>query len=232
VRGGKGIRGHPPVPGWGWRVFNLGDLAQKVGWYFAIIDAGIDFAVHWSTMARQYSGCDALGEPYAKLYVPVKTIALNSSGAWTNFNFTGADTNIFPASGNHIVVPPGYSWGSQFHIVDKPYPPSPGATQFDCRVIDAAGIRQQQSNGDTTADREHSNTSIVRGNEFHLGGASLFFQFRSQGGHADLEGSFWTVSGFKSSGLGPFGCGSLERKANPITADLWEFWENAPTWTY
>lgn len=38
-------------------VFKLGALAERIGWYFIIVDAALDLAVNWSSTAYQWSGC-------------------------------------------------------------------------------------------------------------------------------------------------------------------------------
>lgn len=38
-------------------LFKLGSLAQKVGWWFCIVDAGTKFAVNWASAVYQYAGC-------------------------------------------------------------------------------------------------------------------------------------------------------------------------------
>lgn len=38
-------------------MWTLGELAQRIGWWFCIVDAGTNFAVNWTTSAMQYAGC-------------------------------------------------------------------------------------------------------------------------------------------------------------------------------
>lgn len=49
----------------GWAVFELGEWAERIGWYMLVIDVGLDFAVNWTSMAYQWSGCRVPGSPYA-----------------------------------------------------------------------------------------------------------------------------------------------------------------------
>lgn len=47
----------PGKKGLRWAVFNLGKLAERVGWWFLIIDASTELAVHWTSTAYIWSGC-------------------------------------------------------------------------------------------------------------------------------------------------------------------------------
>lgn len=38
-------------------LFRLGSLAQRIGWWFCIVDAGTKFAVNWATATYAYAGC-------------------------------------------------------------------------------------------------------------------------------------------------------------------------------
>lgn len=41
----------------GWWIIHIGELAQRVGWYFLIIDAGTQMAVNWTSLAYLWTGC-------------------------------------------------------------------------------------------------------------------------------------------------------------------------------
>lgn len=47
-----------------WHHFRVGALAERIGWYFIVLDATTDFAVNWASMAYQWSGCQVEGTPY------------------------------------------------------------------------------------------------------------------------------------------------------------------------
>lgn len=38
--------------------FKVGDIAQKIGWYFIVVDATLDYVTYWTTAVYQMSGCD------------------------------------------------------------------------------------------------------------------------------------------------------------------------------
>ena len=43
-----------------WKIFGA---AERLGWYFIVIDSTVDFAVNWSSMAYTFSGCALAGTP-------------------------------------------------------------------------------------------------------------------------------------------------------------------------
>lgn len=100
-----------PVPkGLGWALFAGAEFAQRVGWYLSVIDVTTEFAVNWSTLTYQYSGCIAPGVSFG-----------NCSGGW-NFNYGGGGsqrylgfdtfdrTNDMSATVAGVGVPVGYNY--------------------------------------------------------------------------------------------------------------------------
>jgi len=57
----------PGVGGVGFATFTLGSLAERLGWYFLIVDATADFLINWSSTVYEWSGCPIPGTPYAKI---------------------------------------------------------------------------------------------------------------------------------------------------------------------
>jgi len=183
-----------------------------VGWYFAVIDSTIDLTVNWTSMIYQYTGCHTPGSAYAQLGRSSPSIALNTAGGWSPLTLAVTETNIFTASGNHVVVPVGFDWGSSLSVKVKPFPPSIGPSSFNTRVRNAAGTVWQKVEGDSTGINSFEANGIKRGNPLHNPGASLFLEYQSEGGHADVDGTNWDVSGiYMGHGLGPQGCGGIER---------------------
>lgn len=58
----------PDKPGVNKVLFNIAKAGEKIGWYFLVIDATTDFAVNWSSMAYQFSGCETPDPMYAISY--------------------------------------------------------------------------------------------------------------------------------------------------------------------
>ena len=43
-----------------WKIFAA---AERVGWYFIVVDSTVDFLVNWTSMAYTFSGCAVAGSP-------------------------------------------------------------------------------------------------------------------------------------------------------------------------
>lgn len=51
----------PTKPGVTMALFSGYQILQRIGWYMIVVDAATDFAVNWSSMAYQWSGCRVAG---------------------------------------------------------------------------------------------------------------------------------------------------------------------------
>lgn len=72
----------PTKPGPSLALFRAAQFGQRVGWYFLIADATSEYAVNWTSMLYQWSGCDVPGLPSGRSYGgPVKFGGGN--GEWT-----------------------------------------------------------------------------------------------------------------------------------------------------
>lgn len=49
----------------GTAIFNLANLAERVGWYLIILDATTDWMVNWTSLAYQWGGCAVPNPNYA-----------------------------------------------------------------------------------------------------------------------------------------------------------------------
>lgn len=94
-----------PTKGFGWIVFRLGAWAERVGWWFAIIDAGIELSYHWSSMAYQWSGCAVPEAAGARLVFSLPQYAVNNGDFWGNWNVVNAIAPVTADIGG-ITVPP------------------------------------------------------------------------------------------------------------------------------
>ncbi len=109
-----------PVPkGLGWAIFEGAEFAQRVGWYLCVIDATLEFAVNWSTLAYQYSGCAAPGIGYANLNIVDPELVgpnpgLGTISAW---HFLTADKLSTGPTG--IGVPAGYNYVINASVVTE-----------------------------------------------------------------------------------------------------------------
>ena len=108
-----------------WAVFELGDLALKIDWYFFLADITTDFLVNWVSTAYMWSGCSDPGHPYAHAhclngfyYVPLPPYARFDGFAWDEIR--GIATG--PTG---CVVPPGQSASVGYSISTGPWPSDP-----------------------------------------------------------------------------------------------------------
>lgn len=169
-----------PVPkGLGWALFAGAEFAQRVGWWFCVIDATGEFIVNWSTMTYQYAGCRAPGVGYGSCSTLTPNVLRNSvdGGSFITHNMkldyeqypvsAGPDAVSAAACRNYIV---GCSYTST-PATDAPGPPT-SATGTITMLGDFDYQVQEQSvtnpNGSTTS------TAIVEINSPNA--LTLFFQ--------------------------------------------------------
>lgn len=94
-----------PTKGLGWVVFKLGKWGERVGWWMAIIDAGVDLSYYWSSMAYQWSGCATPGVAGARVAFESPDYAVNNGDYWGNWNVVHAQGGVTADIGG-INVPP------------------------------------------------------------------------------------------------------------------------------
>jgi hypothetical protein len=108
-----------------WAVFELGDLALKIDWYFFLADITTDFLVNWVSTAYQWSGCEDPGRPYAHahalegfFYLPIFPGAIYDGWAWDESR--GIATGV-----NGCVVDSGVSASVGYSLTTGPWPADP-----------------------------------------------------------------------------------------------------------
>lgn len=121
----------------GWVTFNLGQWAQRLGWYMLIVDSTIDFAVNWTTTAYQWSGCKTPGTAFARSGCP--DVNIGGAPAHDNlFSFWSLENfHIFFPNNDRIECPPGFdSTASANLIFGPPTAPVPGISGATVKLID------------------------------------------------------------------------------------------------
>lgn len=68
----------------GWWLFKISSLAQRIGWYFAVLDAGTQLAVNWTSLAYTWSGCPDVTAGNGKSLLNVNTGAPTWAGKYVD----------------------------------------------------------------------------------------------------------------------------------------------------
>jgi hypothetical protein len=89
-------------------VFDLGNLAERVGWYMMVVDATTEFAVHWTSTAYQWTGCGAPGVPYAHSAALDENHGPYAAGSYPFAGWVVQTQQGFFADADSIGTPPGY----------------------------------------------------------------------------------------------------------------------------
>lgn len=131
-----------PVPRYA--VFQLAEMAQRVGWYFLVMDATMDFAINWMSMAYQWTGCDDPDPPpYIDCHYPASNPFISDTAGWRSLNSWNIDTIrkalYTPAGGIFTLLEPCIP---RFQLIAEahPYSASPNARAYAWRIIDADSL--------------------------------------------------------------------------------------------
>lgn len=140
-RGGGSISSEIPVgKGIGRALFPIGALINRVGWYFIIVDAALDHAINWMSMAYQWSGCDT---PYdcacEGIYPETDGFQPGGYRELQNWSWTGPHdgANVFITG---VDVLPGFDASMSLSVVGEPSHNTPSTGSF-------SGIRLIRDDG-------------------------------------------------------------------------------------
>ena len=99
---------NPPTDGYSWYVFKALKLALRAGWYMTVIDSTLDFVVHGTSNAYQFSGCTDPNAAYGhcKLDPTVLELLPAAQGDITGWVFVSQ--HIFNAGPTGCACPAGY----------------------------------------------------------------------------------------------------------------------------
>lgn len=103
--------------GFGWQVFGVAaDLALKLEWYFLLINEATKGAVIWTSLAYEWSGCQAPGDPYCNCALVPGPMALLPPQTGLVNAWHPTEERIFSGGGDVIATPNGYSASCGFSI--------------------------------------------------------------------------------------------------------------------
>lgn len=144
--------GHKPK----WWRFALGSMAAELMWYFVCADAITGFLVNWTSLAYQWAGCVAPGEPWGCVYIKNEAAwwpgGLDSTtfGYWLDGGGSG-----FTRDGYGIGWPSGYSptvsWSWNYNPAQGggAFPPSGSMNLIDSSTGEILQTSQTPHNSPT-----------------------------------------------------------------------------------
>lgn len=212
------------LPGWGKFLFRLGALAQRVGFWFMVVDATSDFLLNWVSTVYQWAGCKA------------------TTGAWAKgTNIGGVAVPNFPnqrlligatIEGDGRLIAPGGTGIIQtdrmkaaaigFTIKTAPFIGTLPVGVITAHLVNQAG-ELVASTGEITVNDENRGTASAWFNAAHISTAFETYEIRFDcaGGYADLTGSSAWINESPTNGIDPGFGQSIKFQelpfANPLT---------------
>lgn len=217
----KGImeRGSPPTAGWGWKFFRAGELAQRIGWYVAVVDVTLDFTLNWTSLAYAWTGCDTPGLPRAYWLWNIETAGGIGDGNWHSWpmplNFRhimpADDASAFTTGDNEVTAIVRMTY-----VAETGRPPP---TMLEVRCITEQGYNLLQASADEVGDDTHQ--VVARGWPQNLpDDTRIDWQIKWEGWFPNFLGTSRTLTQLPSGGtLDPINCGKKP-------GEVWEPWHN------
>lgn len=203
------IQPENPISGkFGTAVWRLGSLAQRIGWYFLIVDAGINHAINWMSLAYEWSGCQLPGGALEGSYDP-GTVLLPSDNWQTlsNWNWQGSapPIGVGPAG---AFIPGNLPWSQTCSITSGP--PSHGIGPYGgitaSRIINTLNPDPDYTYGqdaEPTVVGQHSKAVMVNMPSNSGGSKNLRVQVKVSGGYCSITSSNWQITAGASVGINP-----------------------------
>jgi hypothetical protein len=185
-----------------WVFYHLGHWAERAGWYMLVVDATLDFAIHWTSTAYSWSGCEVPGSPYCNMNSENDVVLTGDAGDFTFSSWNVQHQVIFAGDSTGIACPAGYDVSCGFELRQVPLGvPLPEGKLTGVKLIDTVDGRvwaEDRDNGMTgplpgfgAAGREWG---------FNQPAHDLTVVFTKTEGFIRVSGSIW-ASGIKSTGL-------------------------------
>ncbi len=192
-----------PVPRWA--IFQLGEFAQRVGWYFMVGDATTDFVINWMSMVYQWNGCTGGGGGvYAYFSTTPTTFGINCNGAWNNYSIHTMGGHSFagpglPTGAIQTQAPCVPTLSSSLSVF-----PSPGfpAAQLDATRIVHVETGDVLATGDVSTNPDTPGTigTIVYPFREYPSNSNFLLQFKGSGGLMGVSEESFKLNGrFKTT---------------------------------
>lgn len=205
-REGVPVEGRPHGPGWGWRIWTLYDLKERIGWYWTIIDAGLDFQINWMTTTYQWQGCDVPSPGYAEwLAGPNEFVLLGGTG-WQPLVMNATNVHGIPIGPNSFAIASGTHYSFAYSIQSVPGTFVPEAHPIEARLIDGAG--DVVARGTPDRNRDGTWTTSLTGQVVGgvHGGRTFFFEGKKAAPAAYYTGSSASVASLSGKWANPVPC--------------------------
>lgn len=193
----------PPVKKLGWCIWKLGDWAQRLGWYMLIVDAGIEFAVHWTSAAYQWSGCNVPGAPYCRMTTIPNQIFGPGGDDILFMNWALVGKHIFSGDIDSIGTVEGFDCSVMIHLnASDPGLGLPRAGITNIKLYDEATDRiLAEDDGYEGHDGRTYGTLVWRNWEVAQPHHNFQIYYSTSGGYMKLDGAGFAVYGNKNRGL-------------------------------
>jgi hypothetical protein len=190
----------------GWASFAATSMIERVGWYLLVADATTQFAVNWTSLAYQWSGCKVPGNPYCRSICEIPIEFPLAAGTYTFNSWSVQSQSGFFGDTDSIGTPPGFQSNVMLSFLTKPhaFPPFEQASVTNVQLVDDIqdrliweGAPQQYANG------EFSAITLERDYLPDEGAHDYRVIITKTQGHYDASGSHFMVYGGTDRGLSP-----------------------------
>lgn len=107
----------------GYQVFRLGAAAERLGWYLLLADAATDYALNWTSMVYEWSGCTEPTNGYAAISGPGGfrgggLTPITGSVAGNSFDSDSPGYGGISIMGINAYGPKTWSWSAEMSVSD------------------------------------------------------------------------------------------------------------------
>lgn len=96
--------------------FALYNMSQRIGWYMTVIDATLDWVIHGTSFAYQWSGCSDPNQGHAYVKMDNKVPLLLPATTSLIYQWDLVSQHIFRGGATGVLSPRGHSVGYGFHL--------------------------------------------------------------------------------------------------------------------
>lgn len=167
-----------PGKGLGWAAWRMTEWIDRVGWYLLIADTSVTFALNWTSLVYEWSGCRVPNKPYliASSEAP---FVIFDPGQWYPLDAGFVQRNFLVQDGlNGVLVPGGLAVSATCSAIAQPTTLFPG-TGFELRVRDEAGRGVIMTSASKTNERGENVATVAIPQTPRIGDdRSVFFEVR------------------------------------------------------
>lgn len=189
----------------GWAAFNMTRMIERVGWYILVVDATTQFAVNWTSLAYQWSGCKVPESKYCRMAAIAELSFPFEAGEYIFSEWHVQSQNGFFGDANSIHVPPGHMSNVIVNFIATETPLSP----FQAKIT---GVRITDGpdgptifEGPTSPNGAGSTalTTLVKDDIFGESSHAYYVHITKTEGYYRAAGSTFMVYGSNDRGMDP-----------------------------